>query len=603
MDLSFLVNKIYKTIKKPFESSKCLASQDIRALIQDNILQVPNFDEARIQPSSFEPTIGDEIFILDTDTGIFRPRPNEQVYRSLLQLPMRQRAKVNISNGFEIKRGYSYLIPLNEKIHMFDNLHVKSSPKSSFGRLFLETRLISDYTSTFDEINHYTTSGKEVSSWLLAQPLPFNLIIYPGLSLNQLRFINGYEAMLTSKELQKIQILWNREGDNLVPAHQVVTDGLAIHLDLSGKNTQGIVGLRARHNPMAIDLSKIKEYEAEEFFEPIKMDGQNIKIKRGEYYLFASSEVLKVPKDHNVELRAHSHVGFNGPMHFAGFVDNGFVGDLVFEVRSDELSTIMLEHDMPISKLDVFKTNVPDKLYGENIGSNYQLQIGVRPAKFFKPFDFVYAAKNYKKLDRVVLVEDADVLKRFRKTEQGFEWIDANQAEELIKVINNGFFHSRYDCEKDTLILQPIGYVLEFNYDREIFSYVRAKSITDYGDVRLFEKHSYGVGGHMNLKDDAPDFVNNSIVREEGEEITFLGSSSHYKIVGTLMAYDKEVDRVHFGLVFKRHTEKGVVPAEKSISSGRMISIDEVMNDPNSMQQYETWSRVLIPYLVEIYNA
>ena len=69
------------------------------------------------------------------------------------------------------------------------------------------------------------------------------------------------------------------------------------------------------------------------------------------------------------------------------------------------------------------------------------------------------------------------------------------------------------------------------------------------------------------------------------------------------MAYDKEVDRVHFGLVFKRHTEKGVVPAEKSISSGRMISIDEVMNDPNSMQQYETWSRVLIPHLVEIYNA
>ena len=592
-----------KPLKLSGLEGKCLTSQDIRRLIVEDTLQVAEFNESRIQPSSFEPTIGSEIYILDNETGIFRSRPDEQVYRTLLKMPMRERVKEDISGGFEIKRGYSYLIPLNERFRMMNGMHVKSSPKSSFGRLFVDTRLVSDFTNAYDEINYSTTSDRNVAMWLLVQPLAFNLIIHPDMSLNQLRFINGYDARLSEKELQEIQILWNRKDEELVEANQVVTDGLEIHLDLSGNNTQGIVGLRARHNPKPIDLSGKVAYEAEDYFEPIKVEDKRMMIKSGDYYLLASSEVLKVPKDKNVEMRAYSHVGFNGPMHFAGFVDNDFTGDLVFEVRSDEFSSIVLEDQMPISKLDVFRTNMPDKVYGKDIGSNYQKQIGVRPAKFFKPFDFNYAAKNYKKLDRMVVVCDANTLNRFRKQEQGFEPIDESLAKELFDVINKeGFFHSRYDCEKDRSILQPIAYILEFNRNRQVFSYVRAKDIKDYGDERLFGKHSIGVGGHMNMKDDAPDFIHHSITREEKEEVKFLGEPEQCRIVGTLMAYDEAVDRVHFGLVFKRHIHGNIVPAEKSISSGRMINIDEMVVDQAYERKYETWSKVLIPHIRNIYD-
>ncbi len=136
-------------------------------------------------------------------------------------------------------------------------------------------------------------------------------MVYVGLSLNQLRFFNGDGAKLAPSELkeeiEKNPLLYVKSKDGLVPAKSVVTDGLEIHLDLSGVHTEEIVGLKARQNPTPIDL-KVKEgYEAEDFFEPIKTS-KRIIIKRGEYYLLASSEILKVLAHLNVELKSHSHL-------------------------------------------------------------------------------------------------------------------------------------------------------------------------------------------------------------------------------------------------------------------------------------------------------
>ena len=134
---------------------------------------------------------------------------------------------------------------------------------------------------------------------------------------------------------------------------------LLVHVDLQGKHTGGITGLRARHNPTPIDLSKEEEYKAEDFFEPLK--GNKIMINRSEHYLLSSKEFVKVPDHLNMELKSHSHVGFTGPLHLAGYLDNRFFGALVYEVRSDELSNIEIQDGMPISKLDIFRTGMPDK--------------------------------------------------------------------------------------------------------------------------------------------------------------------------------------------------------------------------------------------------
>ena len=42
---------------------------------------------------------------------------------------------------------------------------------------------------------------------------------------------------------------------------------------------------------------------------------------------------------------------------------------------------------------------------------------------------------------------------------------------DLFETVNNGFFQSRYDCENDDLVLQPIPYVIVFGPKKTVFSY------------------------------------------------------------------------------------------------------------------------------------
>jgi dCTP deaminase len=582
----------------------CLTSQHIRGRIEEGTI-ISALDEPRIQPSSFEPTVGDEIFILDTETeGMFRPRQEETIYRTLLQLPRRQRRKVDINSGFELKRGFTYLARLNERLKLNNGEYVKSSPKSSGGRVFLNTRLLADFNPCFDEVISRYCPDSEIGLWALLQPLAFNLIISPGLTLNQLRFFTGSCSQLNAEDINSefnaSPLLFTKTSSGLIPAKPIVTDGLQLHLDLAGINTEGIVGLRARRNPDPIDLAKKSEYDAEDFFEPVISRNGSISVRPGEYYLLSSEEVLKIPAHLNSELQAHSHIGITGPLHFAGFIDNGFEGDLVFEVRADEISNMVLRHGMPISRLNIFRTDVPDKLYGVKIGSNYQNQVGTRPAKYFRQFDFKFAAKNYEKLDKLVLVQDKRVLLRHRKTESGFEPIEPEAADALMADINQGFFHSRYDCETDEDVLQLIPYVAIFDRHCSIFSYVRAKEIKDYGDSRLFGKHSVGIGGHV-IKSDAPDYILNCLRRELAEEVKLDGLVSMPVLVGTIISYDKPVDRVHFGLVYGIVTDGDVQPAESSIISGRMIKRSDITIFPGNVG-YETWSCEVIKDSVLIWG-
>ncbi|MEK6862034.1 MAG: 2'-deoxycytidine 5'-triphosphate deaminase [Nanoarchaeota archaeon] len=592
--------------------SGCLVSQEIRDLIKSGRIRINRLDESRIQPSSFEPVIGDEVFILDTENiGLFKPRNDESIYRTLIQIPGTYRKRLDISNGFELKKGLTYLIPLEESIEVESGEFIKSSPKSSFGRLFLNTRMLADYNLCFDEINPRYKANSHLKVWLMVQPLAFNIIVYPGVSFNQLRFFKGHNAQLNPAEIideiKKNPILFDKNSEALEPMECIVTDGLHIHLDTVGSHNAGVVALRAKNNLNPIDVSKKLEYKIEDYFEPlINKDAKGIKIKKGEYYLISSREKLKIPEHLNVELKGYSHIGISGPLHFAGFIDNGFEGDLTFEMRSDESSDVSLTEGMPISKLDIFRTNIPDKVYGKEIGSNYQEQVGPRPAKFFKDIDYEYLAKSYDKLNRLVLVNGSDILLRHRSKRDGFEFIDDKVMTALFEDIKDGFFHSRYDCEDDEAVLQIIPYILMFRGDRTIFSYVRASNIKDYGDPRLFDKHSIGVGGHISKEHDAKDgnrdYVNNCIMRELGEEVIINGKISTPKLIGTLMQYDKPVDRVHFGLVYAIYTDGCITPTEKSIKEGGMISIDKLVNDIKIIEKYETWSRVLVPHLHNIYN-
>jgi predicted NUDIX family phosphoesterase/deoxycytidine triphosphate deaminase len=523
----------------------------------------------------------------------------------LLELPSRRRIKVNIENGFEVRAGSSVLIHLNEKLNpsksneAFD--FIKASPKSSIGRWFATTRLLSDYNDSFDEISRWNENDLDL--WTLFQPIPKGLIIYPHLSLTQLRFQKG-DPKLTNDEIReeyvKTPFLYDKES-NLPITDIKITDGLPINIDLEGRATFGVVGLRMRKNPFPIDLSKKDEYVPEDHFEPI-MARDGVKFTPGNYYLLASREVLSIPPHLSAELRRYSHEGLQGKHDDAGFIDNNWLGDLVSELTPFEEITSRGK-EMPASRIDLFRTSeMPDKLYGgEGVGSNYRLQTGPRVGKHCKPFDFATASKNYEKLSKIVLVQDKKTLLRHRKSPEGFEFMDLGNADNLFSDIGNGFFHSRYDCEEDPLILQFIPYVLFFGQD-EIFSYIRSDNIKHYGESKLFGNHSIGVGGHI-LKSDGPDYARNCLEREAlTEEIKIQGNYSEPVFAGTLYATDKPVDRVHFGLIYAIHTDGKIEPNENSIIHSEMIPIEKMRGGYYKNNKTETWTKILIPHLREIYD-
>jgi len=583
----------------------CLSSRGIKGLIRSGKIRDSSFDESRVQPSSFDVTIGDRIFVLDTKGGLFRPRVDEQVYRTLLKIPKRRRPEFNISDGYQVKTGHSYLIPLEQRFNLGGCVDfLKSSPKSSTGREFPNTRLLTDYSSSFDEAIILPKDNRERMAWILFQPLAFNLILSPGLSLNQLRFTRGIDSQLTQREILE---LW-KDSPLLYSSGKPIesprmAEDLQIHVNVKGKNTEGIVALRARRNPDPIDLRKVGEYSAEDYFEPIEAEDGVLTIERNAHYLLSSDEVLNIPKGFNVELRAHSHQGISGPLHRAGFVDPGFVGDLVFELTSGESTGLELRHGTPLGELVVSRTTGGGKVYGKKIDSSYWGQRGSEPAKYFKKFDFKTAARNHAKLDRDVLVQDANLLLGLRKGGFGFESISDGNAKKLVELVEKkGFFHSRYDCEDDELVLQVIPYVLGFGPGGMIFSYVRVKDIKKYGEGRLFGKHSFGLGGHI-VRSDGPDFIMNGLEREVyREEAKISGKVTEPRLFGTLYQPSDSVGRVHFGLVYGVYTDGEIVSKESSISSGRMVRIEDVLKDSDSDKLYEGWSRVLIPHLSGFYN-
>lgn len=600
----------------------CLNSQQIRQCIKEGRIKGRDIQESQIQPSSFDPRVSNELFILDRERGaLFKPErfdleihdgKYDSVYGSLMKLPRRGRMPVDITGGFELKRGFTYLVRLEERITVNQGGHLRFSPKSTIGRLFLDTRAVCDFNPCYDE-THWRYSTGELQMWLLLQPLAFNLVLHPGDKLNQLRVFPGDVAKLTpgelTEEFARRPFLF-RKGldDKLEPVNPIISDDILVHLNLSGKYSEGVVGFRAIANPMAMDLSKDAEYPTGDYYEPLVNRNGRVDIRENEHYLLSTEEILVIPEDRNVELMMHSNIGLRGELHFAGFADNCFEGDLVLEVRSSERTSAGLRDGMPISKLEVFRTEKPDKVYGKGIGSHYFGQVGPKPPKICRPFNYAYAARNLVKLNRDVLCQDRKLLMAFRKSGEGFE--SGGDLENLLRCVSQGIFHSRYDCDPDPatdsggdeLAPQVIPYVLIFGPNETVFRYVRAEDIKDYGEHTLFGKHSIGVGGHIN-RDDAPNYVPRNIEREIDEEVRFLGIRSEPRFIGTLVSSRKPVDRVHFGLVYAVYCNGEVVPRESSINSGKLFSMSELASDTLAEKKFETWSHLLLGPAGEIYNA
>ena len=332
--------------------------------------------ESSIQPASLDLRLGEYALRVRCS---FLPH-NETVERKVKdyivdELDLRK-------EGAVLETNRPYLIPLLETLKLPPYIRGKANPKSSTGRLDVFTRVITDHSYRFDEIR----PGYEGALWLEVVPLSFAIRVRQHLSLNQLRLMVG-RASVDDAELrvlhQEDPILF-RSGRPVPDSDFATADGLFLSLDLRG-DEQRRVGYRAKDNAGLLDMSRIGAYEPHDFWEIVRSeDGDRVVLDPERFYLLLSDEAVRIPPTLASEMTAYDPTSGELRTHYAGFFDPGFgyerSGALrgsraALEVRAHDVP-FMIEHHQRVCKL-TFERMVapPTKLYGEDIGSNYQGQV------------------------------------------------------------------------------------------------------------------------------------------------------------------------------------------------------------------------------------
>jgi len=357
-----------------------LPYQAMLALIAEGqIVAARDIPKAQVQPASMDLRLGQTAYRV---RGSFLPGPNATVMEKIERFRMHD---IDLSEGAVLEKGCVYIVPLMESLRLARGIAGIANPKSSTGRLDIFTRTITDYSNAFERV----CAGYEGPLYLEISPRSFSVVVHEGTRLNQLRLRRGASAYSDAaiRRLHEEVGLIDRE-----PGEEDVSNGLGLSVDLSGARDGGLVGYRAKHHAPLIDVEKIGHYDPLEFWDSIHVrPGEGIFLNPDDFYILASKEAVKVPPDCAVEMVAYDTMVGEFRVHYAGFFDPGFgwQGDAdgntraVLEVRSHEVP-FLLEDGQIVGRLAYDKlTEVPDKLYGADIGSSYQGQ-GLMLSKQFK---------------------------------------------------------------------------------------------------------------------------------------------------------------------------------------------------------------------------
>jgi dCTP deaminase len=329
-----------------------------------------------IQPASIDLRLGDFAWALRCS---FLPDVDSTVEEKVEGLAFQ---RIDLRDGAVLERDRPYLVPLIEELALPEGVRAKANPKSSTGRLDVFTRVITDRHHRFDDVR----PGYRGKLYLEVVPRSFAIQVETGLSLNQLRLARG-EVRLGDeriRELQGEEPLLYLDSEPVPQADLAIADGLFLSLDLSGPADR-TVGYRAKKNSLPVDLSKIRAYRWNDYWDPVFPEaGGRVVLEPEIFYLLLSAEGVSIPPQIAAEMMAYDPTAGELRTHYAGFFDPGFGYDpaggrpgsrAALEVRARDVS-FMVEHRQPVCKLGLEWMEEPaERLYGAGLGSNYQGQV------------------------------------------------------------------------------------------------------------------------------------------------------------------------------------------------------------------------------------
>ncbi len=328
-----------------------LPDSEIETLIASGALSAQRaFEAGQVQPASLDLRLASEVFRIRAS---FLPGRGQSV-AGLLQASDLQMHQMDISDGAILETGCVYLARLQERLDLPGGISGRANPKSSTGRLDVFTRVITDQAAAFDDV----PAGYGGPLYLEICPRTFSVFAREGDRLAQLRLRRG--AFAAQREL-------------------------IFCVDLKGGD-DGPVGWRARRHASMVDLQKIGQHQADDYWEPVRPQRGRVVLEPGEFYILASKERVTVPANQAAEMAPIAPELGEFRAHYAGFFDPGFGSNeggsrAVLEVRTRDVPFV-IEDGQPVGKL-VYEAMAasPRGLYG-GAGSHYQGQ-GLRLSKHF----------------------------------------------------------------------------------------------------------------------------------------------------------------------------------------------------------------------------
>ena len=364
-------------------SSGILPAQAIRELIEAKRLYASHeISEEQIQPASIDMRLGPVAYRVRAS---FLPGPLCAVEQRLANLVF---AEIDLTKGAVFDKGCVYIVPLMEELRLPKDIEAKANPKSTTGRLDIFTRLITDRGTEFERVER----GYQGKLYAEIVSRTFTIQVRSGMSLSQIRFIRG-NPPTNDKTLvdldQKENLVYEAED---LPGRANIDDGLRISVKLRSARESDIVAYKAKKNAPILDLGQRGTYEPGEFWDTLRASQTgSLILDPGDFYLLASKERIRVPPDYAAEMVPFDPSIGEFRVHYAGFFDPGFgygssdiQGTLaVLEVRAHEVP-LLIDHGQVIGRLVYSRmTARPEKIYGQAIGSSYQMQ-GLSLSKQFK---------------------------------------------------------------------------------------------------------------------------------------------------------------------------------------------------------------------------
>lgn len=370
-----------------------LPSQEIRELIANRkILPTQPIDDSQIQPASMDLRLGNVAYRVQAS---FLPSRTSTIKSRIDDLKL---AEINLTRPALLERGAVFVIPVVETLALPYDISGAANPKSTTGRLDIFTRLVTEGGFDFEQHDYQfeqVPKGYKGNLYVEVVSRTFPIILSAGAKLTQLRFVRGNPPAATDNALERFEqtegLVYFENGD--APAKAVLSGGLRMSIDLQGRGGSSVVAYKAKRNCPAVDLSKAGAHDTEKFWDAITAPAsKQLVLDPGDFYILASKERISVPSNWAAEMTQFDPSIGEFSVHYAGFFDPGFgygeKGEIkgtkaVLEVRAHEVP-ILLEDAQVVGRLMYHKmASIPDKLYGQAIGSSYQQQ-GLALSKQFR---------------------------------------------------------------------------------------------------------------------------------------------------------------------------------------------------------------------------